>query len=61
HNFLEIPVNVPGTPSSSIPRQVNLGKFTNSSSQQIQPASHPKLNQISYRQKNAWYPVFRHN
>jgi len=47
HNFLEIPVNVPGTPSSSIPRQVNLGKFTNSSSQQIQPASHPRLNQLN--------------
>ncbi|MFP4124313.1 MAG: hypothetical protein ACLFWI_25610, partial [Coleofasciculus sp.] len=47
HNFLEIPVNVPGTPLSSIPRQVNLGKFTNSFSQQIQPASHPKLNQLN--------------
>ncbi|MEQ8465610.1 eCIS core domain-containing protein [Coleofasciculus sp. E1-EBD-02] len=47
HNFLEIPVNVPGTPSSSIQRQVNLGKFTNSSSQQIQPASHPRLNQLN--------------
>ncbi|MEQ9358015.1 eCIS core domain-containing protein [Coleofasciculus chthonoplastes] len=47
HNLLGIPVNVPGTPSSSIPRQVNLGKFTNSSSQQIQPASHPKLNQLN--------------
>ncbi|MEQ8756593.1 MAG: DUF4157 domain-containing protein [Coleofasciculus sp. G1-WW12-02] len=47
HNFLEIPVNVPGTPSSSIPRQANLGKFTNSYSHQIQPASHPKLNQLN--------------
>ncbi|MEQ8385235.1 MAG: hypothetical protein RH949_23015 [Coleofasciculus sp. A1-SPW-01] len=47
HNLLEIPVNVSGTPSSSIQRQVNLGKFTNSSSQQIQPASHPKLNKLN--------------
>ncbi|MFP5272431.1 eCIS core domain-containing protein [Coleofasciculus sp.] len=47
HNFLEIPVNVPDTPSSSIPRQVNLGKFTNSYSQQIKPASHPRLNQLN--------------
>ncbi|MEQ9668819.1 eCIS core domain-containing protein [Coleofasciculus sp. G2-EDA-02] len=47
HNFIEIPVNVPDTPSSSIPRQVNLGKFTNSYSQQIQPASHPRLNQLN--------------
>ncbi|MEQ8961123.1 MAG: DUF4157 domain-containing protein [Coleofasciculus sp. C2-GNP5-27] len=47
HNFLEIPVNVSGIPSSSIQRQVNLGKFTNSYSQQIQPASHPRFNQLN--------------
>ncbi|MFP4412944.1 hypothetical protein, partial [Coleofasciculus sp.] len=46
HNFLEIPVSVPGTPSSSIPRQVNLGKL-NSYSQQIQPASHPRANRLN--------------
>ncbi|MFW5766054.1 MAG: eCIS core domain-containing protein, partial [Coleofasciculus sp.] len=46
HNFLEIPVSVPGTPSSSLPRQVNLGKL-NSYSQQIQPASHPRANRLN--------------
>jgi len=34
HNFIEIPVNVPGTPSSSIQRQVNLGRLSN---QIVQP------------------------
>jgi catalase len=44
HNFLEIPVNVPGTPSSSIPRQVNLGRLSNQVVQPIKPISNPGLN-----------------
>ncbi|MEQ8969079.1 MAG: hypothetical protein RIE73_01635, partial [Coleofasciculus sp. C1-SOL-03] len=47
HNFLEIPVNVPGTPSSSIPRQVNLGRLSNQVVQPIKPISNPGLNRLN--------------
>ncbi|MEQ9621445.1 hypothetical protein [Coleofasciculus chthonoplastes] len=47
HNFLEIPVNVPGTPSSSIPRQVNLGRLSNQVVQPIKPTPNPGLNRLN--------------
>ncbi|MEQ8971149.1 MAG: hypothetical protein RIE73_12230 [Coleofasciculus sp. C1-SOL-03] len=47
HNFLDIPVNVPGTPSSSIPRQVNLGRLSNQVVQPIKPTSNPGLNRLN--------------
>jgi len=42
HNFLDIPVNVPGTPSSSIQRQVNLGRLSNQIIQPIKPTPNPE-------------------
>jgi transcriptional regulator with XRE-family HTH domain len=47
HNFLDIPVNVPGTPSSSIQRQVNLGRLSNQVVQPIKPTSNPGLNRLN--------------
>ncbi|MEQ8754930.1 MAG: hypothetical protein RID09_15645 [Coleofasciculus sp. G1-WW12-02] len=47
HNFLEIPVNVPGTPSSSIPRQVNFGRLSNQVIQPIKPTPNPGLNRLN--------------
>ncbi|MEQ8960259.1 MAG: hypothetical protein RLP02_20440, partial [Coleofasciculus sp. C2-GNP5-27] len=47
HNFLEIPVNVPGTPSSSIQRQVNLGRLSNQIVQPIKTTPNPGLNRLN--------------
>ncbi|MFP4103904.1 hypothetical protein, partial [Coleofasciculus sp.] len=47
HNFLDIPVNVPGIPSSSIPRQVNLGRLSNQVVQPIKPTPNPGLNRLN--------------
>ncbi|EDX77567.1 hypothetical protein MC7420_2891 [Coleofasciculus chthonoplastes PCC 7420] len=47
HNFLEIPINVPGTPSSSIQRQVNFGRLSNQVVQPIKPTSNPGLNRLN--------------
>ncbi len=47
HNFLEIPVNLPGTPLSSIQRQVNLGRLSNQVVQPIKSPSNPGFNRLN--------------
>jgi len=47
HNLLDIPVNVPGTPSSSIQRQVNLGRLSNQIVQPIKPTPNPGFNRLN--------------